>query len=148
MFVTFSWLGTHSYVWPAADWLSKVTVLLRTFQKVSKSLTVSRWLWRIITDLSCCLTLEGEKFLHAKTILIAYAWLKMPIYTKFRFEKSDIFISCGEARPNRSPHKICNTRCRAPGWPVKDWDEGTKIRIPAQIRNTKQKHRTLFSLRL
>ena len=53
--------------------LSKVTVLLRTFQKVSESLTVSRWLWRIITDLSCRLTFDGEKFLHAKTILM-HGW--------------------------------------------------------------------------
>ena len=147
MFVTFSWLGTHSYVWPAADWLSKVTVLLRTFQKVSKSLTVSRWLWRIITDLSCCLTFEGGKFLHAKTILML--GLKCQFIQSLGLRKV-IFSFHVErrGRPNRSPHKICNTRCRALGWPVKDWDEGTKIRIPAQIRNTKQKHRTLFSLRL
>ena len=149
MFVTFSWLGTHSCVWPVADWLSKVTVLLRTFQKVSESLTVSRWLWRIITDLSCCLTFDGEKFLHAKTILM-HGWkcqYKQISWRKLIFSFLFIWIYFWGG-PIRSPHKIFNTRCRALSWPVKDWDEGTKIRIPAQIRNTKQKHRTLFSLRL
>ena len=142
MFVTFSWLGTHSYVWPAADWLSKVTVLLRTFQKVSKSLTVSRWLWRIITDLSCCLTFDGEKFLHAKAILMHQWKCQYKQISKICIFLKRLNLFCKREEAYEEPTQDIS------GWAVKDWDEGTKIRIPAQIRNTKQKHRTLFSLRL